>query len=286
MTTKARTKLREILESNNATVCAPVFDPLSVRMADDLGMKIGILGGSVASLMELGAPDIYLLTLNELAEHAARITRAADLPLIVDGDSGYGNSLNVMRTIEELEKAGASLVTIEDTIIPQPFKRDNLGLSSIEEACTKLEAALAARKDSGMAIFARTNANQPLDQLIERVEAYGRIGVDGICLFGCTDKERLAQWSRVSDLPIMLISYGELDLGSDAELVKQNVRIIFNGHNAYVESVRAVYASLCELSGTPDASVVLSSKEIIKKYSHDSCYRDMANKYVSKTLNK
>ena len=286
MTTKARTKLREILESNNATVCAPVFDPLSVRMADDLGMKIGILGGSVASLMELGAPDIYLLTLNELAEHAARITRAADLPLIVDGDSGYGNSLNVMRTIEELEKAGASLVTIEDTIIPQPFKRDNLGLSSIEEACTKLEAALAARKDSGMAIFARTNANQPLDQLIERVEAYGRIGVDGICLFGCTDKERLAQWSRVSDLPIMLISYGELDLGSDAELVKQNVRIIFNGHNAYEESVRAVYASLCELSGTPDASVVLSSKEIIKKYSHDSCYRDMANKYVSKTLNK
>ncbi len=279
MSTYAREQMRKLLEAKHCVTCASVFDPLSSRMAESIGFKAGILGGSVASLQTLGAPDIYLLTLNELASQAKRVCQASQLPIIVDGDSGYGNSLNVMRTVEELEHAGASVITLEDTVIPQPFDQAGLNLSSINEACKKLEAALKARKDSSTAIFARTHADQPLEHLEARVEAYNKMGVDGICIFGCKSKTRLDQWTQKNDLPIMLISYGEVDLGSSDELSNKNVRITFSGHTAFEEAVKATYLSLLSLNGAKELPTDLSSKDLIKKFSEFEKYQRFASQY-------
>src|SRR3546814_18025035 len=107
-----------------------------------------MFAGSVASLTVLGAPDLILRTLSEFAEQAYRINRAAGLPLMVDADHGYGNALNVTRTVEELEAAGVAGLSIEDTLLPQPFATlARTQLISIEEGAGQLRAAPAGRRD-------------------------------------------------------------------------------------------------------------------------------------------
>ena len=119
--TERRERFRAVLDGTSCIYPASVFDPVSARIADDLGFEIGMFAGSVASLVVLGAPDLTLITLTEFAGQARRICRAGNLPLLVDADHGYGNALNVMRTVEELETAGVAGLTIEDTALPQAF---------------------------------------------------------------------------------------------------------------------------------------------------------------------
>src|SRR3546814_6317127 len=102
---------------------ASVYDPLSARLAESLGYRLGVLGGSIASFSTLAAPDVMVMTLTEVAEQVRRIVRASGLGLLIDADHGYGNALNVYRTIEELEHAGAAAASIEDTLLPQPDRK-------------------------------------------------------------------------------------------------------------------------------------------------------------------
>lgn len=283
MQTIARQRMRTQLSSPEIMVCASVYDPLSSRMAEEIGFKLGILGGSVASLISLGAPDINLLTLTELAAHAKRVCQASNLPVIVDGDNGYGNALNVMRTIEELEYAGASLITIEDTILPCRFKEPALSQISLEEAKLKLEAAVSARRDSNLSIFARTHALNEGDNqdMLARIKAYALTGIDGICIFGISDKATLKQVSEATNLPLMLISYGDPDLGTEEELIKQGVRIRLNGHQAYEESVKASYQSLLKLHhGNDYIAKDIDAKTLIKRLSKAEDKNNQTRKYI------
>ncbi|GGB81531.1 oxaloacetate decarboxylase [Marinobacterium zhoushanense] len=279
MSSAARLRLRELLETRQCVRCASVFDPLSSRMAQEIGFSVGILGGSVTSLMALGVPDIYLLTLSELADQARRVCQASNLPVIVDGDNGYGNALNVMRTVTELEHAGAAVITIEDTVIPRRYKQPELNLSSIEEGCSKLHAALSARRESGMAIFARTHAQQPYEQIVKRVAAYSRTGVDGICLFGHTSEALLELLSNVTDLPLMLIDYAKSELSID-ELSQRGVRIHFNGHRAYEEGVKAVYRSLLQLHTGSDIDCDHNAKQLIGRFARQQQFNALSTDYL------
>ena len=134
-----REAFRALLASDACYHCASVFDPMSARMAGDLGFEVGILGGSVASLEVLAAPDIALITLSEFVEQAARIGRVATLPVLADADHGYGNALNVMRTVTELERNGIAALTIEDTVLPARFGGKAVDLIGIDEAVTDPE---------------------------------------------------------------------------------------------------------------------------------------------------
>src|SRR5213592_4491070 len=153
-----RKQYRRILEGNVCIHPASVFDAMSARMAASLGFEVGMFAGSIASGTVLGAPDLVVLTLTEFADQLRRIARGSDLPLMVDADHGYGNALNVMRTVEELETAGVAALTIEDTVLPTPFGEKNEALVSIEEMLGKLRAALAARRDPALVIVGRTGA--------------------------------------------------------------------------------------------------------------------------------
>ena len=114
---KRREVLRSILSGSACIRPGSVYDATSIRIASDLGFELGKFGGSVASLAVLGDPDIALITLTELAEQMRRMSRAAELPVLVDADHGYGNALNVRRTIEELETAGAAGLTLAAGIV-------------------------------------------------------------------------------------------------------------------------------------------------------------------------
>src|SRR5262245_14664983 len=145
--TDRRKRFRAVLSGERCLHPGSVFDPISARIAEDLGFEIGMFAGSTASLTVLGAPDLIVLTLSEFAGQAYRINRASGLPLLVDADHGYGNALNVKRTVEELETAGVAGLSIEDTVLPTPYGATEIKLLPIEEGVGKMRAALAGRQD-------------------------------------------------------------------------------------------------------------------------------------------
>src|SRR5919199_3800597 len=115
--TERRERFRAILAGPRCVHPGSVYDAMSARIAEDLGFEVGMFAGSTASLAVLGAPDLIVLTLSEFADQAYRINRAGRLPLLVDADHGYGNALNVRRTVEELESGGICAMSIEDTVL-------------------------------------------------------------------------------------------------------------------------------------------------------------------------
>src|SRR6201994_5002548 len=155
---KRREALRSILSGSSCIHPGSVYDATSIRIAEDLGFEVGMFGGSVALLAVLGDPDITLITLIEFAEQIRRMSRAASLPVLVDADHGYGNALNVRRTVQELDAAGAAGLTIEDTLLPQAFGETKTQLISLEEGVGKMKAALDGRGDPSLVILARTSA--------------------------------------------------------------------------------------------------------------------------------
>jgi len=158
--TEQRKRLRAVFGGTKCLSPASVYDALSARVAESVGYEIGMLAGSVASNTTLAAPDLIVLTLTEFADQVRRIMRASRLSLIVDADHGYGNALNVMRTVEELEHAGISALSIEDTALPTRFGQaeGTDELISLEETTGKLRAAVAARRDPSLVILGRTAA--------------------------------------------------------------------------------------------------------------------------------
>src|SRR6478672_10538104 len=169
-----RDALRLILARSVCIRPGSVYDAVSIRIAEDLGFEVGMFGGSVASLAVLGDPDIALITLTELAEQMQRMSRAAALPVLVDADHGYGNALNVRRTVQELEAAGAAGVTIEDTLLPPAFGEAKTQLISLEEGVGKMKAALSGRGDPSLVIMGRTGAASMsgIDDAVRRLRAY------------------------------------------------------------------------------------------------------------------
>src|SRR6476469_1871461 len=155
---KRRQALRSILSGSACIRPGSVYDAISIRIAEDLGFELGMFGGSVASLAVLGDPDVTLITLTEIAEQMRRMSRASSLPVLVDADHGYGNALNVRRTVQELEAAGAAGLTIEDTLLPQAFGEAKMQLISLEEGVGKMRGALDGRSDPTLVILARTGA--------------------------------------------------------------------------------------------------------------------------------
>src|SRR3978361_1497867 len=153
---KRRAALRSILTGSVCVRPGSVYDATSIRIAQDLGFEVGMFGGSVASLAVLGDPDVTLITLTELAEQMRRMSRAAALPVLVDADHGYGNALNVRRTVEELEGAGAAGLSIEDTLLPQAFGQTATQLISLEEGVGKSKAALEPPRAPTLVIIGRT----------------------------------------------------------------------------------------------------------------------------------
>nr|WP_286948555.1 oxaloacetate decarboxylase [Pseudomonas sp. UBA6718] len=275
-----RAQFRALLASSACYHTASVFDPMSARIAADLGFEVGILGGSVASLQVLAAPDFALITLSEFVEQATRIGRVARLPVIADADHGYGNALNVMRTVVELERAGVAALTLEDTLLPAQFGRKSTDLIGVDEGVGKIRAALEARVDPDLAIIARTHAGVlEVDEVIRRTQAYQEAGADGICMVGVRDFEHLGVIAQNLSVPLMLVSYGNPSLRDDARLASLGVRIVVDGHAAYFAAIKATYDCLREQRGI--AASDLNATELTHKYTQPEDYIVWAREYMN-----
>jgi len=270
---KRREALRLILTGSTCIRPGSVYDAISIRIAEDLGFEVGMFGGSVASLAVLGDPDIALITLTELAEQMRRMSRAASLPVLVDADHGYGNALNVRRTVEELEVAGAAGLTIEDTLLPQAFGQTGTQLIPLEEGVGKMKAALDARDDPALVIMARTGAVSitSLDDAIARAVAYEGIGVDALFFTGVKARRELEAIAAATKLPIVLGGAPE-EMTDRDYLVNQRVRIALQGHAPFAAATLAVYETLKALREgvSPKNLKGLASSELTGRVARDA----------------
>ncbi|MFB6450397.1 isocitrate lyase/PEP mutase family protein [Bradyrhizobium tunisiense] len=252
-----REKLRSVLSGATCVHPGSVYDAISIRIAEDLGFPLGMFGGSVASLAVLGDPDITLITLTELAEQMRRMSRASALPVLVDADHGYGNALNVRRTVQELEAAGAAGLTIEDTLLPAAFGEAKTQLISLEEGVGKMKAALDGRSDGSLVIMGRTGAAaiSSIEDAIRRARAYEAAGVDALFFTGIKSCAELEAVAAATQLPIVLGGAPE-ELNALDYLAGQRVRIALQGHAPIAAATQAVYETLKALrEGAPPKSL-------------------------------
>ena len=283
--TDRRQRFRSILEGNRCVHPGSVFDPISARIAEDLGFEVGMFAGSIASGTVLGAPDLIVLTLTEFAQQIHRICRAGDLSLLVDADHGYGNALNVRRTVEELETAGVSGLTIEDTVLPLSFGSAGEGnLISIEEGVGKMKAALSARQDPTLCIAGRSSALRfvGLEEAIKRTKAYEQAGVDAMFLAGAQTKDEVLAVRAETTIPLILGGAGG-ELSDLDFLGNAGVKVALQGHLSFQASIKAVYDTMKSLRdgvSPGDLQDNLASSALMDQVTRRSDYSQWTNDFL------
>src|SRR4030081_1183851 len=280
---KRRDALRAILSGTQCLRPSSVYDATSIRIAEDLGFELGMFGGSVASLAVLGDPDIALITLTELCEPMRRLSRGSALPVLVDADHGYGNALNVRRTVGELEAAGAAGLTIEDTLLPQAFGQAKTQLISLDEGVGKMKAALNGRGDPSLVVIGRTGAVSitGLDDAIARAKAYEAVGVDALFFTGIKSRNELEAISAATRLPIVLGGAPEEMTGLDY-LISLRVRIALQGHAPFAAATQAVYATLKALRDgeLPKNLKDVASSELTGRVTRDADMKTRSSEFL------
>jgi oxaloacetate decarboxylase len=285
--TDRRDRLRAIIAGPRCIYPGSVYDAISARIAEDLGFEAGMFAGSIASFTVLGAPDIIMLTLTEFAQQAYRINRAGKLPLLVDADHGYGNALNVKRTVEELETAGVAALTIEDTALPTGYGSSGPILIPIAEGVGKMKAALAGRQDKRLIIVGRTSAMAMtgVEDTIARLKAYEQAGVDMLFMVGVKTRAQLDAVAAAIRLPLFLGGAGA-ELYDLDYLSARNVRVCLQGHLPFMAAVNAVHETLKALrAGVAPASIqTVASPDLMKQVTRQADYARWSKEFLNAAL--
>ena len=191
-----RGRLRARLKQKSLIVAPGIYDAYGARFVEQAGFEAVYMTGNGVSASVLGQPDVGMVDLTLLSQHARHAAACIDIPLICDADTGYGNAVNVRHTVREFEAAGVAAIHIEDQMTPKrcghlPGARPVIELA---EAVGKIEAAVAARRDPDLVVIARTDAatGQGVDAAIERVKAFWKAGADVLFVELKTSPDRKA----------------------------------------------------------------------------------------------
>jgi methylisocitrate lyase len=250
-------RIRELVASD--TVLMPgVYDALTARIAAQVGFDIVFISGYSVSATRLGEPDFGFVTQSEMAEAARAVCRVSRAPVIVDADTGYGNALNVMRTVRDLQDAGASGVFLEDQVWPKKCGHmAGKRVVEAEEHAAKLRAAVDARGERDLFVVARTDARQPLglEAAIERCLTYKEAGADALFVEAPQSVEELERIAEALPPPLVanMIERGVTPHLSRAELRELGFALIvcpLAGLFAAAKAVRDVLSELRERETT------------------------------------
>lgn len=198
-------KLRDAAKQE--TIAVPgAFNALVGRMIEQMGFQAAYLSGAAFSAASLAIPDIGLFSLSELTEETRRLTRRTTLPIIVDADTGFGEPINVARTVEELESAGAAAIQLEDQQLPKRCGHlSGKTLVTAAEMIAKIRAAVAGRNDKSLVILARTDARgtDGIDAALERAKRYVDAGADWIFPEALADRDEFERFAREVPVPLV-----------------------------------------------------------------------------------
>jgi 2-methylisocitrate lyase-like PEP mutase family enzyme len=200
-------RLRELLNSGQTVVAPGAFDPLAARLVEEAGFAAVYMTGFGTSAALLGRPDVGLLTMTEMADSAGRIAACVDIPLIADADTGYGNPLNVIRTVGAYEAAGVAGLHIEDQVAPKKCGHmEGKLVIGADEMAQKVRAAVDARTDPDFVIIARTDARavEGLDSALDRARRYRDAGADVLFIEALVSEAEIeAAAAAFPDVPLL-----------------------------------------------------------------------------------
>jgi 2-methylisocitrate lyase-like PEP mutase family enzyme len=239
-------RLKDLLARRAAVTVPGAANALFARVIEDLGFEAVYVTGAGVANMLLGAPDIGLTTMTEVCEAVAAIADAVSVPLIVDADTGFGNAVNVVRTIRMFERAGASGIQIEDQVFPKKCGHfAGKHVIAAEEMVQKIKAAVDARRDQSLQIIARTDARaiEGLDRALERANTYIAAGADVTFVEAPTSLEELARISKELPAPqVANIVFGGKtpDPGRD-KLAELGFSIVLYANAALQAALKASY---------------------------------------------
>jgi 2,3-dimethylmalate lyase len=256
-------RLRELLASGETILAPGAFDALSARLVEEAGFPAVYMTGFGTSAALLGRPDVGLLTMTEMADNAARIAACVDIPLIADADTGYGNPINVIRTVGAYEAAGAAGIHIEDQVAPKKCGHmDGKLVIPAGEMAQKVRAAVEARSDPDFVIIARTDARavEGLDSALDRARQYRDAGADVLFVEAVTSQDEAAAVTRALPGVPLLFNWaegGKTPPVSLERLRELGYRIVIFPISALLASAAAMRRILGEIasSGTPAAAL-------------------------------
>jgi carboxyvinyl-carboxyphosphonate phosphorylmutase len=259
-----RARLRELLARPEPLVAPGAYDALSARLVEQAGFDVVYMTGFGTTASLIGRPDVGLLTGTEMVDSARRIVAAVDVPVIADADTGYGNAINVLRTVQAYEQAGVAGIHIEDQVTPKKCGHmSGKAVIDTDEMLGKLRAAVAARRDPDLLIIARTDAAavHGLDEAIARARAFADAGADVLFVEAPTNEEDVARVaSELRGVAPLVFNWAEggrtppVPLARIAELGFSLVLYPIGTLLAATAGIRALLATLAA-DGTPAAAL-------------------------------
>lgn len=205
----AKASIRSLLKSGRVNRIPCAYDGLSARIAQQVGFPAVGFSGNAVSASLLGLPDVGALGMWENVEHAGRIARSLDIPMICDADTGYGGVINVVRTVREFEAAGVAAIHIEDQVSPKRcgLLSEGVNVVSRQEGVARIRAAIDARTQPDFVIIARTDARSRhgLDEAAARARAYIEAGADAAMVMGADTPEDLRYVAGVVRAPLVTV---------------------------------------------------------------------------------
>jgi 2-methylisocitrate lyase-like PEP mutase family enzyme len=256
-------RLRALLESGQTIVAPGAFDPLAARLVEEAGFPAVYMTGFGTSAALIGRPDVGLLTMTEMAASAGRIADCVDIPVIADADTGYGNPLNVIRTVGAYEAAGVAGIHIEDQVAPKKCGHmEGKLVIGAREMAAKVRAAVEARAQPEFVIIARTDARavEGLEQALERARLYREAGADALFIEALVSEAEVEEAARAFPGVPLLFNWtegGKTPPVSLARLTELGYRIVIFPISTLLAATAAMRAILREIavSGTPAAAL-------------------------------
>jgi len=260
--TPAAQRLKEVLAKPGLLVVPASWDALSAKLVGEAGYPMQFMSGFAVALNRLGFPDTGMISFAEMVDALRNITAASDVPVLADGDDGYGNALNVQRTVSEYARAGAAAVLIEDKINPKPCgMAGEKPVIERPEAIMKIKAAIEAGRKAGILILARTDSRptRGFEEALARIKAFAELGADMVFLDSPASAEEMRAYCAAVDKPCMAnIMQGDKLAIPRAELARMGIKIAthpFYAMNAAIAAARAALQALKhdDLAGMPPA---------------------------------
>jgi methylisocitrate lyase len=282
--------LRKILQDPEILIAPGAHNAFTAKIIEQAGFKAVYMTGSGAAMDLLGLPDLGFLTMSEMLAHARNIVQATSLPVIADADTGYGNTLNVMRTVREYEGAGVAGLHIEDQVAPKRCGHfSGKEVISREEMIGKIKAALDSRRDQNLVVIARTDARAVLglQEAIERGVAYAEAGADMIFVDAPESAEELSLIARSIPAPLManLSEGGKTPLLSAQELQDMGYKLVIYPRSAAGAAAKAIQELMAVLKrdGTTEKYLDrIISFEGRNQITGLAYYRELDKKYLRK----
>lgn len=254
-------RVRSLIDAQGTIIFPGVYDAVSAKLAEQAGFDLLFISGYSVSASRLGEPDFGLVTQSEMADAARSVCRAVRVPVIVDADTGYGNPLNVIRTVQDLIEAGAAGMFLEDQVWPKRCGHmKGKKVIPVDEYVQKIRAAVDAREDDDFFIVARTDANQAvgLDEAIRRVIAAREAGADAAFIEAPDSLDQLKAIAKQVPAPLAanMLERGVTPLLNREELRELGYALVvcpLAGIYAAARAMKAIYAELRAKGTTRDA---------------------------------